>query len=454
MTVAAGAAAALSAALARAGYDAERIAAALGVDPPANGTAAAADAARLGDGPLATLTRLFLSGEPVAEADAAAALPGEALAEAQREGLLELRDGLVSAPVALVEWEGRYLVHDHEHDGAQRPDHVMGIGNATRTLAALTVRRQVARALDLGTGCGAQAFLLAGHADAVVATDVNPRALELARVGAALNGLDSVELRAGSFFEPVAGERFDVIATNPPFVVSPDSDYVFRDAGLARDDVSRLVVSQLPAHLVPGGHASTLVSWVHAAAEDWAEPVRRWLAGLGCDAIVVRYVGEDALEYATRWAGPEAADRWLAHYQEAGLERFATGGVVLRLRADDREPLFLALDADTAPSGPAGAQLERILAAHDFADDLLHERLALAPHRLDETLAWTGEGYAPERLVLRLDEGLGVEPPVDPAALPALFRLDGSRPLRELPDAERALPTIRRLHALGFLELR
>ena len=50
----------------------------------------------------------------------------------------------------------------------------------------------------------------------------------------------------------------------------------------------------------------------------------------------------------------------------------------------------------------------------------------------------------------RLDEGAGVEVPIDPAALRALFALDGSLPVGDLPDAAAAFPTIQRLFEAGF----
>ena len=64
----------------------------------------------------------------------------------------------------------------------------------------------------------------------VVATDVNPRALAMARLTAELNELD-IDVRDGSLFDPVAGETFDLIATNPPFVISPPGQ---RGARLSR----------------------------------------------------------------------------------------------------------------------------------------------------------------------------------------------------------------------------
>ena len=65
------------------------------------------------------------------------------------------------------------------------------------------MRRPGEAALDLGTGCGIQALLAAKHAERVVATDVNPRALGFAAFNAALNGIETIELRDGSGFDPV-----------------------------------------------------------------------------------------------------------------------------------------------------------------------------------------------------------------------------------------------------------
>ena len=71
------------------------------------------------------------------------------------------------------------------------------------------------------------------HSQHVVATDVNPRALAFTELNAALSGLDNVECRRGSLFEPVEGEQFDLIVCNAPFVVSPERRWTYRD-GCAR----------------------------------------------------------------------------------------------------------------------------------------------------------------------------------------------------------------------------
>src|SRR4029079_19686558 len=128
-----------------------------------------------------------------------------------------------------------------------------------RQCSCLTPRRRVRRALDVGTGGGAQALLAAGTAEQVVATDLNRRALAFTRVNAGLNGLANIDTRLGSLFEPVAGERFDLIVCNAPFVVSPETRFVYRDGGLAGDELSARVVAGAAAHLARGGIATLLV---------------------------------------------------------------------------------------------------------------------------------------------------------------------------------------------------
>jgi methylase of polypeptide subunit release factors len=431
-------------ALARAGYTQESLARALHVDEPVGAAAARANAGRLDGSSLGTLARVFLAAEAVPRSAVAQALDVDA---AVALGLLA-GDEELSAPLALDEWEGCYLAHDH--DAQVQFDHVTGISNATRTLAALTPRVHVRRALDLGTGCGSQALLVSRHADEVVATDVTERALQVARLNLALNDVTNVELREGSLFEPVESERFDLIVSNPPFVVSPDIDVVFRDAGLEGDEISRLVVRGAAEHLERGGHASMLICWAHGAKGDWRDRVRSWLDGAGCDAWLVRYVSEDPLEYALKWAAEEAADRWTAYYESASIGTLTTGGLVLRKRKDGGDGGLATADAESGPTGSASDQIERVFAALEFEGDLREERLRLASHVLDEQLARVDETYRHARLAMRLDDGAGVEVAVDPEALPALFALDGSKPVRDLPDADAALPTIRRLFEAGF----
>jgi release factor glutamine methyltransferase len=113
--------------------------------------------------------------------------------------------------------------------------------------------------LDMGTGSGICALFAARIARRVVAVDINPAAISCARVNALLNGLDTrVEAREGDLFGPVAGERFDVVLFNPPFLLGvPEDD---RDAAWRSHDIAERFAAGLAAHLKIGGVALLLLS--------------------------------------------------------------------------------------------------------------------------------------------------------------------------------------------------
>jgi methylase of polypeptide subunit release factors len=79
-------------------------------------------------------------------------------------------------------------------------------------------------------------------------------------MNARLNGIDNVSFAEGSFFEPVASEKFDLIVTNPPFIISPQSGLMFQNAELAGDQVSELILRESPAYLREGAFAVSLIS--------------------------------------------------------------------------------------------------------------------------------------------------------------------------------------------------
>jgi len=116
-----------------------------------------------------------------------------------------------------------------------------GLDPGTALLIENLALRRTDRVLDLGCGWGAVGVAAAKSAPGghVVLTDVNRRAARLARENLERNRVRNAEVRVGSLFEPVDGETFDVIATNPPFHVG-------------RDLVLR-ILADAPAHLAPAG---------------------------------------------------------------------------------------------------------------------------------------------------------------------------------------------------------
>ena len=226
--------------------------------------------------PYNTLLRLFFLGQAVPVEAVRAALTPMALEQLMTIGLLHQSHADVHSAAMLLPGEDFLVAHDFPAEVSGRPEqaqHVLGVGRASTTLANLTVRRQGETVLDLGTGSGIQTLLAARHAAQVVATDLSPRALNFAALNARLNGLSNIEFRQGSLYEPVATCQFDLIVANPPFVVSPETRYLYRDSGLPEDGISEYVVRGAPARLREGGYGVILCNWRHEG-EDWSARLR------------------------------------------------------------------------------------------------------------------------------------------------------------------------------------
>ncbi len=347
-------------------------------------------------------------------------------------------------------------------------DRVAGVHRPSAVLAHLTIRKPVERALDVCTGNGIQALLLSRHAEHVVATDVNARALSFAALNLALNGVDNVELREGSLLEPVAGERFGCIACNPPYVVSPDHDFTFRDSGLPGDRVSELLARGLPGLLEPGGFATLMASWSQTGADPAVRP-REWLDGAGCDSWILHTTTDDPLSNAAAWTrdaveGPDelgaALDRWTAYYRELGIEALAYGALVLRRR--DGVNWSRGASLPPRPLEPASGHLLRMFAGVDTAaageDALLARPLTIAPAARFEQIVSPSDDWTVVGAALTLEEGLGFRADVDEPTLQLLRALDGSRSARDAVVASlgeeglpRAAELLRGMLETGFL---
>jgi methylase of polypeptide subunit release factors len=361
----------------------------------------------------------------------------------------------------IEEFDGLRLACDRED--SDRPDLVQGVTSAARTLAGLLVPRPVRRALDLGTGCGILALTMARLAERVVATDVNPRALEFGRRSARLSGIVNVEWREGDWYAPVSGERFDLIACNPPYVVSPETRLLFRDGS----DATPGVVRAAAEHLLPGGLAEFLVNWVHEP-DDWVAPLRDWIPP-GCDALVVHHASMRPHQYAETWvrAGPDhdaRVARWLAWYRERGIEAIGAAFLLLRRREDGGPARLQALEATTAPTPRAGVHVERLLRGTDLAsrgDEALREAAlgVVDGLRMEHTTRRRAGAWQPGPATLSVVPSVGVQAVVPADLLPLLWGLDGTRQLgavlADLPGDRQAegLAMARRLVELGFAEL-
>ena len=416
-------------------------------------------ARRTDDGsPLSTLTRLWLLQRTVALDAAARALPGELVDQLCVAGVLSRSVGEVRAMVDVRPYADDdrdwWIASDLTPglDGRRHrmaPDHVLGVSSASNSLAQLVVRRPVARALDLGTGSGVQAMHLATHAGTVVATDVNARCLELAALTAALNGTD-VDLRLGDLYEPVGTELFDLVVSNPPFVISSGTQerLVYRDSGLPGDEIVRRVVLGGAAHLVAGGWCQVLANWVHREEQPWAERVGGWLAETGCDAWVVQREHIDVAHYVEMWlndAGLHDAadytaryDAWLGWFAEQRIEAIGFGWLSLRNAGRDVPAVTVEewpFEIEQ-PLGPAvtgwAESVDQLDGRSD--DDLLGLRARVAPDVVEERLGNPGD-QDPTSIVQRQQRGMRRARQVSTAVAAMVGACDGELTLGQISDA-------------------
>lgn len=410
------------------------------------------------DGALSSLVRLFLLQRPVAYERVRAALP---LEECLADGWLvrdgdEVRATLDVRPYGGPEGQDWFIVSDlgcavGGAGGAtgQGEGVVLGVGGASTTLAGITVRTPVASALDVGTGSGIQALHAAQHATRVTATDLNPRALDFTRLTLALSGAREADLREGSLFEPAGSETYDLIVSNPPFVISPGARLTYRDGGMGGDDLCRSLVQQAGDRLNDGGYAQFLANWQHVEGEEWQERLRSWVPR-GCDAWVVQREVQDVTQYAELWlrdsgdhrADPAAYaaryDAWLDEFAARGTRAVGFGWITLRKSGSDR-PSVVVEEWPHPVEQPLGASVRAHFERQDYlraSDDaaLLADRFVLAADVVQEQVGPPG-AEDPEHVVLRRHRGMRRATTVDTVGAGFAGACDGTLSAGRILDA-------------------
>lgn len=409
---------------------------------PALRTTAGAD-------PLDVLIRLWWLQVPVPRVRVTEVLGAGGVRTLLTAGMLREHGDQVRATVHIQPYgTDAYVVSDpvaRPGDAPPSPDHVVGTGGASAGLAQLVNRAPVGRALDLGTGCGVQAIELAGRADTVCATDVNPRALDYANASLALSGVPNAHTREGDLFEPVDGETFDLIVSNPPFVIGPHGRYTYRESGLPGDEVGRILARRAPRHLAPGGWCHLLANWLHVDGADWRDRVGGWLLGTECDGWVVQRDVQDPAQYVELWlrdsvetGTPRYRERyedWLDWFEREKVTGIGFGWITLHASGSS-DPVVRVEELTHAVEQPVGGYLagvfDGLADAHRRTDaELLNARLRTAETVTQEYVGPPGF-TDPERIVLRQSGGLRRAAAVDTATAALAGVCDGTLPVGPL----------------------
>jgi methylase of polypeptide subunit release factors len=399
---------------------------------------------------LAVVVRLWLLAVPQSVADVDSALPGIGT-----QGLVDLGLAFVDAGVVRVVvdlrpygWDANadgtggaelWVASDlaaHQQPGVLRHDHVLGIGRASTTLVQTTFRQHTKRALDLGTGCGIQTFHLLHHCEHVTATDISARALAFTRFNLLLNAAEleldpedlesRVSLRLGSLLDPVAGEQFGLVVSNPPFVITPrrggessSDQFTYRDGGLPGDGIVAALVQSIAGVLEPGGTAQMLGNWEVTAGTDWKDRPKDWLKDSGLDVWFIQREQVDPEQYAETWLQDASQNRDREQYKDsyaAYLDDFASrnvegvgfGMILLRRPLSGHQPVFSRFEEITYPiEQPIGPHLGAAVERADWvaANSVPEAHLVVAEDVTEERHQRPGAAH-PGVILLRQGAGL------------------------------------------------
>ncbi|WP_029069536.1 DUF7059 domain-containing protein [Jonesia quinghaiensis] len=442
-------------------------------------TVAARRAVRGKSGACAVLVRMFLLGEVISEEDADLAFPTVTAtgavamqlleystdAEGGYRAVVDLRPHQFSDETGLVTWWFASDMGETVTQSALHADHVLGAGGASLTLAQVTPRRTVSTVLDIGTGSGIQALHASRHASTIVATDISQRALDYAAFNAALNDI-AVDLRHGSLFEPVAGEKFDVIVSNPPFVITPRAagsvdTYEYRDGGQTGDRLVGQMISGAAEHLAPGGTAVMLGNWEISEDTAWDTHPRAWVEQTTAqhgelDTWFIQREQLDPAHYAETWLrdggmAPErnhdayttAYEAWLDDFDSRGVSGIGFGIIVLHrpLTSGATMNRYEEITGDiTQPLGPTlAATLEAVELLRELPDDAFVDLALTVAEDVTEERYYTPGSPEPHIILLRQGGGLRRTVQADTALAGLVGASDGELTIRQILTAIAAL---------------
>jgi len=394
------------------------------------------------DDPAARLATLFTFAGSVPEERARDALGRIAFDALLAAGVLVPGSGAVRSAYRVTPYEGLWIFTDHLVSGH---DTVMVPGATTGRLVALMPPVVTGGMLDLGCGHGILALVAARRgATPVVGTDINDRAIALARFNARFNGL-AAEFRAGDRASPVTGQRFELVMAQPPYVARPADSVAatYMHGGALGDELALEFVAAIPPVLAPGGRA--LVCFDSAVRPELppATLVRDAVGDPLVDLVLLLEPGVPPEQQAIAYAAVEAPDlgtgyaaavrRYYRHFLAVGTPAFRHVVAILRRRAPgagSSAPFAFSLTTELLAGGTS-ATLDALLESLDLAT-ASDEALLAAAVRCSPCTRWVDERPRPDsrlapRHAVRFGAGtVGTNRSFDEQEYALLSILDGS----------------------------
>jgi SAM-dependent methyltransferase len=428
-----------------------------------------------------TLARWFTIGVPVPAWAAAKGLPDWAVPLLLKSGMLRQNGDQLETTVMMSPLDTMLIASDPVLKWEESPDDLVLWPNpTTQQLFNFTIRKPVRSTLDLGCGCGVLALGAAFHSESVVATDLNPRAVEFSAFNAQLNGIVNVECLAGDCFAPVADRTFDLIFANPPFFITPSSSMMFCENTLELDLFCRKLAREAPKFLNESGYFQMICEWVEIEGQPWRERIAEWMESSGCDAWVIKQYSTVPSKYGVERGqqrpphSEEESTRvfadWLAYVHEKKIVAVHGGLIAMRkrsganwLRIEDEPVLIDNLIGDLILEG---FETRDVLDQNSDAGLMQMSPRIAKDARLVHLLEQTDQGWTPRTLRLQLTGARPRKIDVDPGVAHFLGALNGSVRLGDVIQsmaqrtdapiekvARECVSVVRKLLAEGYLSI-
>ena len=374
--------------------------------------------------------------------------------------LVEISDDGLRPLVRVTPFQDLLLIGDlHNEDSTEvAPEAVENPHGPTEVLARLIPREAVTRSLDVGTGSGIHALQLTGHADTVLGTDLSPRAVDFARFNARLNGITNVQFAHADVACGLEGEEpFDLIVSNPPYLISPETAVVYRD-GAGSGHVGTRVLTETPALLAPNGMLVCLTSWGADAAGDPVGPIHRIARRVHCHSLTLIYARRTPLDNVLRWnahrtdAGDlhQVARTWLDFYEQHRINELIYGVVIFTPACGER-PWFRTEHVSLAEQQVDQGQIRDVVSAINCSHrGDIPTRLRVHPdHEVTSISKFDGQRRTTSEQFISSTRGIRFTVESGPRLLDVITK--GASPSASEPSAGVIATMTRRLYELGLV---
>ena len=273
----------------------------------------------------------------------------------------------------LVATDHRFLIHT---DDALEEDPVMYIGLDSAGLTYVAPRVACETVLDLCTGSGVQALTASRYSNLVIGVDINPRAIRFARFNAQLNGIRNVHFRLGDLYGAVAGQKFDVILANPPFVPSPSEELKFRDGGVRGENILAKIIAGAASVLTPQGRLHIVTDLVDV--RDYEKKLERWWEGGPTHALVLQTADRDDKQFSVPHCHAPFGQRfedyndqlehWVQNFRDAEITAVNFGYILIHCLGESDQSTFFRRTISN-PSEPIFDQVEHYFVQREALKD-------------------------------------------------------------------------------------